>query len=286
MNDMTGKTVVVTGANSGIGKETAIALAHMGALVVLAVRNATKGEAARKELCERSGRTDAEVMTLDLASFASVRAFAAAFLAAHDRLDVLVLNAGILVRRRLLTEDGHDTQFEVNHLSHFLLVQLLRDRLVASAPSRVVVVASDAHRSARRGLDFDDLEHAHRRYGGFSVYSHTKLANILFTRELARRLDGTGVTANSVHPGFVASNLAREGDAGVLGTVISTLGRPFARTAEQGAQTSIYVASSPQLDGVTGQYFANSAFAKPSQHGEDDAAAARLWEVSERLTAG
>ena len=218
-------------------------------------------------------------MALDLASFASVRAFADEFSRTHDRLDVLVDNAGVILKDRRVTEDGHEMQFQTNHLGHFLLTNLLRDQLVASAPARVVVVASDAHRLAAKGLDFDNLEST-RKYRSFRTYSRTKLMNILFARELARRLDGTGVTANAVHPGFVASRFSRDGDTGFMGNVGMVLGRPFARSPESGARTSVFVASSPRLDGVTGQYFAKSKLAKPSAAARDDIAAARLWDVS------
>jgi NAD(P)-dependent dehydrogenase (short-subunit alcohol dehydrogenase family) len=279
-----GKTALITGGNSGIGKETAVALAALGARVAIASRNTTKGEHARREIEERTG-ADVEVLSLDLASFASVRTCAAEFIATHDRLDILVNNAGIIVRRRDVTEDGHETQFQVNHLGHFLLTSLLRDLLVASAPARVVATASDAHRFARRGVRFDDLEWEKRRYGiGFECYSTTKLMNILFTRELARRLEGTGVTANAVHPGFVASNFAREGDTGRLGNAAMVLGRPFAISNEKGARTTVFVASAPALNGVSGQYFAKSRFANPTRAAANDDTAAHLWKVSAEYT--
>jgi NAD(P)-dependent dehydrogenase (short-subunit alcohol dehydrogenase family) len=280
--DLHGRTILVTGGNSGIGLEAAVALAAMGAHIVVAARNQAKGEAAIAEITRRAGTDDVELASLDLASMASIRAFADAFLASHDRLDVLLNNAGGVIRQRTETADGFETTFGVNHLGHFLLTQRLRDRLVASAPARVVTVSSDAHRFARRGLDFDDLMST-RRYRAFKVYARSKLANILFTRGLARRLDGTGVTANSLHPGFVASNFGREGDTGTLGNLAMIAGRPFAKNATKGAETSVFLASSPQVDGVTGQYFANSTLAKPTHAAEDDAAAARLWTVSEQL---
>jgi NAD(P)-dependent dehydrogenase (short-subunit alcohol dehydrogenase family) len=280
--DLGGHTVVVTGGNSGIGKEAAVELATMGARVVVAARNRAKGEAALAEITSRSGHDTVELADLDLASTVSIRAFAEKFLANHDRLDVLLNNAGLTLRTRRETADGFETVFGVNHLGHFLLTALLHDRLVASAPARVVTVASDAHRFARGGLDFDDLM-ATKRYRPFAVYSRSKLANILFTRELARRLDGTGVTANSLHPGFVASNFAREGDTGALGNFAMVVGRPFAVSSAKGAQTSVYLCSSPDVEGVTGQYFAKSALATTSAAGEDDEAARRLWAVSEQL---
>ena len=278
MGSLDGKVAVITGGNSGIGLETAVALARDGAHVVITSRNPQRGATALAEIEARSGGS-AEVMALDLTSFASVRGFAKAFGDAHDRLDILVNNAGVILKQRHVTEDGHETQFQTNHLGHFLLTDLLREQLGASAPARVVVVASDAHRFAPGGLKFDDLEST-RKYRAFRTYGRTKLMNILFTRELARRLEGTGVTANAVHPGFVASRFSRDGDTGFMGNVGMVLGRPFAHSPEIGAQTSIYVASSPQLDGVTGQYFAKSALAKPAATARDDAVAARLWDVS------
>jgi NAD(P)-dependent dehydrogenase (short-subunit alcohol dehydrogenase family) len=280
--DLSGRTIVVTGGNSGIGKEAAVELAAMGARVVVAARNRVKGEAARAEIQGRSESDHVELADLDLASSASIRAFADGFLANHDRLDALLNNAGLTLRKRRETADGFEMTFGVNHLGHFLLTALLRDRLVASAPARVVNVASDAHRYARRGLDFDDLM-ATKRYRPFLTYARSKLANILFTRELARRLDGTGVTANALHPGFVASNFGREGDTGALGDLMMILGRPFAISPAKGAQTSVFLASSPTVEGVTGQYFAKSALAKASAAADDDEAALRLWSVSEQL---
>ncbi|HYL51056.1 MAG TPA: SDR family oxidoreductase [Acidimicrobiia bacterium] len=285
MSDLAGKVVVITGGNSGIGKETAVELARMGARVVIAARNPTRAAAAVKEIKERTGAGDrVETMPLDLASFASVRAFAGAFTDAHDRLDVLVNNAGGWLGKRIVTADGHESQFQVNHLSHFLLTNLLRERLVRSAPARVVNIASVAHKNARRGLDFDDLDYERRRYRGFRVYSETKLMNILFARELARRWDGTGVSANAVHPGFVATNFAREGDVGWWGNIGMPLTRPFSISVQQGAVTPVYVASSPDVEGITGQYFVKCRVAGPSRAALDDDAAARLWEISAKLT--
>jgi NAD(P)-dependent dehydrogenase (short-subunit alcohol dehydrogenase family) len=276
-------TALVTGGNAGIGLETCVALAASGMRVVLTSRDAGRGEAARAEIVARSGSDAVEVMTLDLAQFASVRAFATGFLAREESLDVLVHNAGVVLGHRDVTVDGNEATFQVNHLGPFLLDALLRDRVIASGPARVVVVSSDAHTGARQGLDFDDLQTAHRRYRAFAVYSRTKLANILFTRELARRLTGTTVTANAVHPGFVATRFARDGDTGALGAVVMPLLRPFALSPAQGAQTTVYVASAPELEGITGGYWVKSAPATPSAAAQDDDAAARLWAVSEQL---
>ena len=285
--DLSGKVVVVTGGNSGIGKEAAIGIARAGAHVVVAARNPTKAAAAVAEIeqsADAKGRV--ETIPIDLASFASVRDFAKAFTAKHDRLDVLLNNAGLVLRQRVVTGDGHETQFQVNHLGHFLLTELLHDKLVRSAPARVINVSSHAHRMVRGGLEFDDLEWEHRRYRGFNVYSATKLMNVLFTRELARRNDPGVITANALHPGFVASNFGRDGDLGLLGKIGMPLASPFAISSPKGALTSIYLATSPEVDGVTGQYFVKSRAEQPAKSALDDAAAARLWEISEKLTAG
>ena len=277
--DMHGKTVVITGGNAGIGKETAVALATSGARVVFTSRNPTRGADALGEIRSRSGSDDVEVMALDLASFSSVRSFAAELSDREPRIDVLLNNAGLVLSKRQVTEDGNEMVFQVNHLGHFLLTDLLHDRLVASAPARVVNVASDAHKQARRGLDFDDLQ-SERKYRSFGVYAKSKLANILFTRELAKRWADTGVTANALHPGFVASSFGRDGDSGKLGSLVYPLLKPFALTPVQGSQTSVYVASAPELEGITGGYWAKSAPANPAAAARDDAAALRLWDVS------
>jgi NAD(P)-dependent dehydrogenase (short-subunit alcohol dehydrogenase family) len=283
-SDMAGKTVVVTGGNSGIGLATAVALARAGARVIVTARDATRGNAAVEDIRRRSGADSVELSLFDLGSLASVRAGAADILGRCDRLDVLVNNAGIVLSQRQETPDGLEATFAVNHLGHFLLTDLLRDRLVASAPARVVTVASTAHKGARRGLDFDDLQ-AERTYRGMQVYSRSKLANIYFTTELARRLQGTGVTANCLHPGTVATGYGRDGDAtGFLSFGLKVI-KPFILTAEQGARTSIYLASSPQVADVTGKYFVRCRPRTPSKAARDDAAAAKLWEASEKLVA-
>jgi retinol dehydrogenase 12 len=283
-----GKVAVVTGGNSGIGKEAAIGIARAGAHVVIAARNPAKAAAALAEVESRAdARGRVETIPIDLASFASVRTFADAFTAEHERLDILLNNAGGVLRKRVVTADGHETQFQVNHLGHFLLTNLLHDALARGAPARVVNVSSFAHTTARNGLDFDDLDWERRRYGrGFGAYSATKLMNILFTRELARRSDPDVLTANALHPGFVASNFAREGDLGLLGNIGMPLIRPFAISSQKGALTSIYLASSPDVAGITGQYFIKGKAVKPAAPALDDATGARLWEISEKLTVG
>ncbi len=281
---MAGKTVLITGGNAGIGRETAVALASLGAQVTITSRDAERGRVAVDDIRARSGRDDVAVVPLDLASLASVRACADAFAAGHDRLDVLVNNAGLLLNTRRETVDGYEMTFQVNHLGHFLLTQQLRALLAAGAPSRVVNVASVAHQTARRGLDFDDLQSS-RRYRPMAVYGKSKLANILFARELGRRWDGDGVAANALHPGVVASRFGRDGDFGVIGTFVFPLIRPFVLSPAQGAQTSVHLASAPELEGVTGGYWAKSAPASSSTAARDDAAAARLWDVSVALVA-
>lgn len=285
MPELTGKNIVITGGNAGIGKEAAVGLAGLGAHVVITSRNGERGRAAREEIVGRSGNSDVEVMSLDLASFRSIRSFAADVLDRVDRLDVLVDNAGLIHRQRTETEDGFETTFGVNHLGHFLLTTVLLERLRASAPARVVVVASDAHKGARQGLDFDDLQSTgHYRWG--KAYSKSKLANIYFARELAHRLEGSGVTSNSLHPGFVRSDFGRGGDLGpVYGWGIKYLAGPFAISPEKGARTTIYLASSPEVGGVSGGYFYKCKPARPSAVAQDDDAARRLWDASEQLVA-
>ena len=288
MSDLAGKLAIVTGGNSGIGKEAAVGIARQGARVVIAARNPMKAAAALAEIETRAdARGRVEAIPIDLASFASVRAFVDTFTAKkHDRVDILLNNAGLVLRKREMTVDGHEMQFQVNHLSHFLLTNLLRDALGQGAPARVINVSSYAHSTARHGLDFDDLDWERRRYRGFAVYSATKLMNVLFTRELARRSDPDVLTANALHPGFVGSNFAREGDLGLLGTIGMPLIRPFAISSAKGALTSIYLATSPDVAGLTGLYFVKGKAVKPAAQALDEATARRLWEISEKLTQG
>jgi len=274
--------VVVTGANSGVGKATAIALAAAGARTVITARNEARGRAAREDIRRTTGSDQVDLVVFDLADLASVRAGAAELLDRTERIDVLVNNAGLVLSDRQVTVDGFEATFATNHLGPFLLTRLLTDRLVESAPARVVNVASTAHRGARTGLDFDDLQST-GHYRGMQAYSRSKLANILFTTELARRLDGTGVTANSVHPGTVASGFARDDDAsGFLAFGVKVI-KPFILTPAKGARTSVYVATSPDLADVTGQYFVKCRVRTPSPAARDEAAAILLWWVSEEL---
>jgi NAD(P)-dependent dehydrogenase (short-subunit alcohol dehydrogenase family) len=279
-----GQVAVVTGGNSGIGKETAAELAAMGAHVIVAARNPTKAAAAITEIKQRVPDGAVEHLPLDLASFASVHALADTLKARFGRLDVLVNNAGGTLNKRTVTEDGHETQFQVNHLSHYLLTRLLMDQLKAAPQARVINLSSMGHAFARGGIHFDDLECEHRKYRGFLVYCETKLENVLFTRELAKRVDDTKITSNAVHPGFVGSNFGREGDMGSLIGFAMLAIRPLSISVAKGAQTSVYVASSPDVEGITGQYFYKNKVAKPSSAALDDATAARLWDVSAEMT--
>lgn len=279
MNDtamMTGKTCLVTGANSGIGKVTALELARLGARVVMVCRDRVRGEAALAEIKRAGGNHNVELMRCDLASQADTRRFADEFKATHDRLDVLVNNAGVYLRKRTVTVDGLEATFAVNHLGYFLLTHLLLDLLRQSAPARVVNVSSDAH--VHGHINFDDLQ-GEQRYSGVKAYCHAKLANILFTRELARRLAGTGVTANCLHPGAVATGIFR-----ALPKPIEAIIKLLTMSPEKGAQTSIYLASSTAVAQVTGKYFVKCAEAQTSAEAGDAAVAARLWAESARLT--
>jgi len=281
---MDGKTVIITGGNSGIGKAAAVALAGAGARVVITARSEQRGTAAVADIRDRSGSSAVELSVFDLADLSSVRAGAADLLGRCPRIDVLVNNAGLILSDRTLSADGYEATLAINHLGPFLLTDLLRPRLVESAPARVVNVASTAHNLARKGMEFDDLM-AERSYKQMHVYGRSKLANILFTSELADRLAGTGVTANSLHPGSVATGYARDGDTtGFLAWGVKVYA-PFSLTPEQGARTTVYLASSPEVEGVTGRYFAKCKEKTPSAQARDAAAAARLWAVSEELVA-
>jgi NAD(P)-dependent dehydrogenase (short-subunit alcohol dehydrogenase family) len=279
---MAGRTVVVTGGNSGIGRATAMALAGAGAHTVVAARSEERGTAAVADIKQVTGNSEVDLVLFDLADLSSVRRGAAELLDRYDRIDVLVHNAGLILTDRTETIDGLEATFAVNHLAPFLLTTLLTDRLVASAPARVVTVASIAHRSARSGLDFDDLQ-SKRRYRGMRAYARSKLANILFTTELARRMDGRGVTANALHPGTVATGYGRDGDTHGLLTLGLAMIAPFILTPDRGARTSVYLATSPDVAEVSGRYFVRCSEHTPSKAAADPAAAARLWQISWEL---
>jgi NAD(P)-dependent dehydrogenase (short-subunit alcohol dehydrogenase family) len=274
--------VVVTGANSGVGKSTAAALAAAGARTVITARDEARGHQALEDIQRSSGSDQVELVVFDLADLSSVRQGAADLLDRCDDIHVLVNNAGLVLSERTVTVDGFETTFAVNHLGPFLLTQLLTERLVDSAPARVVTVSSTAHTSARGGLDFADLQ-SERGYSGMRAYNRSKLANILFANELARRLSSTGVTSNSLHPGVVATGWSRGNDTSGLLALGITLIRPFSLTPEKGARTSVYLAASPEVAGVTGQYFVKCRPKAPSAAAQDPTAAAMLWSLSEEM---
>jgi retinol dehydrogenase-13 len=290
--EIRGKRVLITGANTGIGKATAVELARRGARVVITARGAQRSAKALAEVRAASGG-DVELIELELGSLASVRAAAATYLARHPELHVLILNAGVVNNvGRAETADGFEEMFGVNHLGHFELTRLLLERVRASAPARIIVLTSAGYRYARDGLDFDDLQSTKRKYEGLTIYGHSKLANILFTRELARRLAGTGVTVNAVHPGYVASELGVPRDASASTAAAMATARkekpelahlPPPMPPEQGAATSIHLATSPEVEGVTGEYFVDCKAAALLPAALDAAAAQRLWQVSESL---
>jgi retinol dehydrogenase-13 len=286
---MTESIVVVTGANTGIGFETAVGVAEAGAYVVMTSRDRARGEAALAELRRRTGSTSAEVLPLDLASFASIHEFVREFDERHDRLDVLVHNAGVApAGRRWETQEGFEATIGVNHIGPFLLTSLLLDKLRASAPSRVVVVSSGAYAFASQGICFDDLHHE-RAFHSFRVYAESKLANLLFAQELARRLEGTGVTVNALNPGYIDTqlgkirpeDLARAQERPQPGAGGGAPGAPL--PAAVGARTSVLLAMEPTLEGHSGRYYSQEEEAELLPHATDQAAAARLWSVTEAL---
>ncbi len=277
---MQGKTALVTGANTGIGLETAAALAEMGASVVLTARDESKGQGAVEQIRRRHPNADVHAGLVDFSRLDDVRRFATEFENRHDKLHVLVNNAGAMLSERSTTPDGLETTFQVNHLGPFLLTNLLLDKIKASAPARIVNVASTAHRGG--SLDFDDLQ-SENGYNGMRVYGTSKLCNILFTRELARRLEGTGVTANSLHPGTVRTGFGQDGDSkGFMRFGLAFI-RPFILSPAKGARTQIHLASSPAVEGKTGMYWSRSRPSRPTKAAQDDEAARRLWKVSQEL---
>ncbi|HEV8296115.1 MAG TPA: SDR family oxidoreductase [Acidimicrobiales bacterium] len=297
LSDLRSSTMLVTGGNTGIGLETAVGLAGTGARVVITSRSADRGARALDTIRTRSGSERVDVMPLDLGSFASIRTFAAAFLARYDRLDVLINNAGLApAGHRRETAEGFEAAFGVNHLGHFLLTRLLLDRIVASAPARIVVVSSGAYRAAPDGICFDDLQHKDD-FHSFRVYGESKLANIYFMLELARQLAGTGVSVNALNPGYVATELGkrrpedgpapgpRPAEPRTTGAARVLDNLPPPMPAAEGARTSIQLATSPTFEGVTGAYF-NEGVREPLDPIARDAdAAQRLWLESERLIA-
>lgn len=273
---MKGKICLVTGATAGIGKVTALELAKQGATVVVAARDPARGEGAVAEIKEASGNADVHLLRCDFSSQASIRELAAAYRAKFDRLHVLVNNAGAILGEHRMTDDGVEATFATNHLGYFLLTNLLLDVIEASAPARIVSVASDVHHTAT--LDFDDLSFQRRGYSPMAAYGMSKLANVVWSAELAQRLEGKGVTANSLHPGVIASNFGQSGPAWMRFGV--KLVAPLLTSPQKGAATTLYLATSPEVEGVTGKYFKNKKPVRPNKAASDPETRRRLWEVS------
>src|SRR5881628_3612818 len=276
---MTGKVCLITGANSGIGKATALGLAKLDATVVIISRDKDKGEAALLEIRTRSGNKNVDSMVADLSSQDSVRELAHDFKARYKKLHVLINNAGVFLPKRVPTVDGLEATFATHHLGHFLLTNLLLDVLKASAPSRVINITSSAHRGTT--IDFDDLQ-GEKKYSGYHAYSQSKLANVLFTYQLAKRLEGTGITVNCLHPGVVRTGFGK--DVTGLMSILLRVGSPFMMSPEKSARAAIYLATSPELEGVTGKHFSRGKEERSSTESYDAASAERLWDVSAKLT--
>jgi len=279
-SSLSGKTAVVTGATQGIGLAAAEAFARMGARVIITARDAKKGEAAKQAIMKAGGHDKVDVVDVDFASMASMRAGAAALRSRVDRIHILLNNVGAVFMERQVSKDGLELTFATNHLGYFLWTHELLELVKGGAPARIVNVSSAAHQAAR-GVDFDDLQRA-RSYSGFPVYGESKLMNILYTKELARRLEGTGVTVNCLHPGVIASGFGTN-NKGILGFATRHLSPIFLTSPEKGARTSIWACTAPELAGTTGRYFSSCKEARPTKAATDMAAAARLWRVSEEI---
>ncbi len=273
--NMSGKICLITGANSGIGLAASHALAKMGTVIVLVCRDRQRGENARSEVIQASGSKNVELMLCDLSSQQQIRALTSAFKNRYDRLHVLINNAGLVLKTRQLTEDGLEMQFAVNHLAPFLLTNLLLDELKAGAPSRIINVSSGMYKTA--SLDFDNLQ-GEKTYKAMKTYAMTKLLNIYFTYELARRLKGTGITVNCLGPGFTATGLGRD-----FSPFSRFVMKTFAHKVERGAETVIYLASSPDVENITGKYFERMRELETTPATHDRETAGRLWSISERL---
>ena len=276
---LAGKTILITGGTGGIGRAAAIALAAMGARVGVTGRDLTRAEAAAAAIAKESDNPAVDVFVGDLSSQAEVRRLAGAVLEAYPRLDVLLNNVGGFWAHRHVTADGLERTFALNHLAPFLLTNLLLERLIASTPARVVTVSSAAQ--ALGAIDFDDLM-GERKYSGQRAYSASKLANVMFTYELARRLAGTGVTATVFHPGVTNTGFSSEDPARAFAPLVAIM-RPFMRSPERGADTAVYLASSPAVEGITGRYFADREAKASSKSSYDTQDIARLWDVSAEL---
>ncbi|MDG2307726.1 MAG: SDR family oxidoreductase [Candidatus Binatia bacterium] len=278
--DLKGRTCIITGATSGIGEATATELAGLGATLGLLCRDEKKGRRTLEALRAKTGNDALHLFRADLASQADIRNVAGEILSTFDEIHLLVNNAGVVNVSYTETVDGIENTFAVNHLAYFLLTNLLLERVRASAPARIVNVASDAHKFVG-GLNFDDLQHR-EKYASMRAYGRSKLANILFTKELAKRLEGSGVTVNAVHPGAVATGLG--GNNGAWAKAIMKVVGLFFNSPAKGAATSLFAATSPDLEGVSGRYYAKCKEVAPTAGARDDDAAARLWTISEEMT--
>jgi len=280
---MQGKRVMVTGATNGIGEVTALELARMGAEVIVVSRNETKCQATVERIKKQTGNEHVSYITADLSSMDAIRACAQQFLSQYDRLDVLVNNAGGFFQQRLESVDGLELTFALNHMNYFLLTHELRDALRAGAEAhgeaRIVNVASDAHRFSK--LAINDLQHK-QKYSGFGVYGESKLMNIMFTYELAKRLEGTPITVNALHPGAVKTGFGMN-NSGFLIKIFGIIISLFGLTPEQGAETNIYLASSPEVKGISGKYWAKKKQSKSSNESHDETLWKRLWDESVKL---
>jgi NAD(P)-dependent dehydrogenase (short-subunit alcohol dehydrogenase family) len=283
MTEMQGKVVMVTGATSGIGQAAARELAQRGATLVIVGRNPEKTDNTVAEIKRQSGNDDVHGLLADLSVMDQIRSLVAEFQQKYDRLDVLINNAGVILTERQESADGYELTFATNHLNYFLLTNLLLDTIKASAPARIINVSSGAHMGVRQ-IDWDNLD-GKKSYGmgGFQTYSLSKLANILFTRELARKLDGAGVTVNAMHPGSVATGFGRNNDTW-WAKIAFGLFSFVSRSPEQGADTIVYLATAPDVEGVTGEYFVDRKISNASAMAQDDAAARKLWDISAEMT--
>jgi len=269
------KTVVITGATSGIGKVTAIELAKMGAGVIFNTRDTQRGKATKKEIQQKSGNDQIYVLPCDLGSLKQVESFAYQVLNQFDQVDILINNAGVLMPSFTTTQDGYEASFAVNHLAHFLLTRLLLHKLVSRPDARIINVSSNVHKGSQ--IDFDDVE-SRNSYSMMGAYGKSKLANVLFTRSLAEKLRNTAVTVNALHPGVINTRITRNANF-----LLKFFFWTITRSAKKGAKTSIYLATSPEVKSVSGQYFVNKRIQKPGKSAYDTTAAKNLWEVSEQM---
>lgn len=277
--NMNGKVCLVTGGTNGIGKATAQALAQMGATVVIVGRDAQKAALVSKEIQESSGNPNVDWLLADLSSQQDIRRLASEFKIKYLKLHVLINNAGGTFMTRQLSVDGIEMTFSLNHLAYFLLTNLLLDTILASSPARIINVSSDAHSGGK--IEFDNLQ-GERSYSGIGPYGNSKLANILFTNELARRLEGTGVTVNALHPGLVSTGFGKN-NPGLLMKIMGVIIPLIARSPEKGAETSIYLVSSPAVQNITGKYFVDCKVTQPAPQATDSAVAKKLWDVSAEM---